>query len=168
MVAGNFSIIFIFKIKFLYIFSARAESARFLIEQGAPCGVFDSSGTPLLSLLIEKMPQIAMEAIEQFHLLDRAFRKHYYYLSYLELDPIFLGEKIPEAKRDRKEQTARNKAANKIIKEETGRKKSSGPKCYARTPLQVLIYLIFRFQFHDVGHNVCGQTRIDLHIFYCV
>ena len=38
------------------------------------------------------MPQIAMEAVEQFHLLDRAFRKHYYYLSYLERDPQFLSE----------------------------------------------------------------------------
>ena len=38
--------------------AARAESARFLIEQGAPCGVYDSSGTPILSLLVEKMPQV--------------------------------------------------------------------------------------------------------------
>lgn len=83
------------------------------------------------------MPQIAMEAIEQFHLLDRAFRKHYYYLGYLELDPTFLGERIPEAKRDRKEQTARNKAAKKMIKEETGKSNVSSPKCYARTPLEV-------------------------------
>ena len=38
--------------------AGRSESARVLIEQGAPCGVYDSSGTPLLSLLVEKMPQV--------------------------------------------------------------------------------------------------------------
>ena len=116
---------------------ARAESARFLVEQGAPCGVYDSSGTPLLSLLIEKMPQIAMEAIEQFHFLDRAFRKHYYYLGSLEMDPVFLKEKIPESRKDRREQRARCKAEKKLIKDETGDEKTATPKCYARTPLEV-------------------------------
>ena len=65
----------------MIVLSAWADAARFLVEQGAPTGVYDISGTPLLSLMIEKMPQIAMEAVEQFHLLDRAFRKHDFYLS---------------------------------------------------------------------------------------
>ena len=59
--------------------------------------------------MIEKMPQVTIEAVEQFHLLNKAFRKHYYYLSYLEPDPKFLAEPIPSSKRERKEQKERKK-----------------------------------------------------------
>ena len=34
--------------------------------------------------MVEKMPGIAIEALEQFHSMDRALRKKYYYLNYLE------------------------------------------------------------------------------------
>ena len=68
--------------------------------------------------MIEKMPQIAIEAVEQFHLLDRAFRKHYYYLSYLEPDPKFLAEAIPASKRERKEQKERQKEEKRLMKEQ--------------------------------------------------
>lgn len=115
---------------------ARAEAARFLIEQGAPAGVYDSSGTPCLSLMIEKMPQIAIEAVEQFHLLDRAFRKHYYYLSYLEPDPKFLGEEIPDSKREKKEMKERQKEEKRLMKE-AGKKNYKKEKTYAKTPLEV-------------------------------
>ena len=59
-----------------------------------------------------------MEAVGQFHLLDRAFRKHYYYLSYLESDPSFLLEKIPANKRDQKDMKAKKKAEKKLVKEQ--------------------------------------------------
>ena len=111
------------------------------MEQGAPAGVYDSSGTPCLSLMIEKMPQIATEAIEQFHLLDRAFRKHYYYLSYLERDPSFLAEPIPESSRERKEQKERQKEEKKLMKE-AGKKIKKKEKTYAKTPLEVRVILL--------------------------
>ena len=113
------------------------------LSKGAPCGVYDTSGTLLLSLLIEKLPQIALEAIEQFHHVDRAFRKHFYYLGSLERDPKFLGEKIPEKKKDRKEQRQRQKAALEAMRCDDSIKidvKVRGTmKCYARTPLEVSV-----------------------------
>ena len=100
------------------MFIARADAAQYLIEQGAPARVYDSSGTAWLALMIEKMRQVAIEAVEQFHLLDRAFRKHYSYLSYLEPDPNFLAEAIPADERERKEQKERQKEEKRLIKEQ--------------------------------------------------
>ncbi|XP_065055117.1 uncharacterized protein LOC135683708 [Rhopilema esculentum] len=67
--------------------NAREEATRYLIERGAPAGVFDESGLSAVSLLIEKMPKVAKDALEQFVNIDRAFRKEYYYLGHLEHDP---------------------------------------------------------------------------------
>ena len=120
--------------------AACSLSARFLIEQGAPCDVYDTRGTPLLSLLIEKLPQIAVEAVE--HYIERAFPKHYYYLGSLELDPSFLGEKISERKKDRKEQKARCKVALESLADRAHNKMdeiASANKCYAHAPLEVIV-----------------------------
>eukprot|EP00794_Sanderia_malayensis_P014412 gene14412-15918_t len=64
--------------------SGRTEAARFLLEAGAPAAIYDDMGNSCLSLMVEKMPGIAIEALEQFHSTDRALRKKYYYLNYLE------------------------------------------------------------------------------------
>ena len=120
------------------MFIARADAAQYLIEQGAPAGVYDSSGTACLALMIEKMPQVAIEAVEQFRLLDRAFRKHYYYLSYLEPDPKFSAEAIPADKRERKEQKERQKEEKRLIKEQ-GNEKGKKQKTYAKTPLEIIV-----------------------------
>ena len=37
--------------------------------------------------MVEKMPHIAYDALNQFHVSDNAFRKDFYYLNYLEYDP---------------------------------------------------------------------------------
>lgn len=132
----------------ILLISARTEAARFLIEHGAPAGVYDCSGTSCLSLMIEKMPQIAVEAVEQFHLLDLAFRKHYYYLSYLEPDPNFLVEYIPEEKRERKELEERKKAEKKLIKN-SGQKIVKKEKSYAKTPLEVRTGLHIKLSNHQ-------------------
>ena len=123
---------------FLCCLSARTDAARFLIDRGAPAGVYDSSGTSCLSLMIEKMPQIALEAVEQFHLLDLAFRKHYYYLSYLEPDPNFMIEYIPESKRERRDHSERKKAEKRLLKD-AGQRATKKEKSYAKTPLEVHI-----------------------------
>jgi len=62
----------------------RSETTKYLIEQGVPVGVCDSSGLPALTLMIQKMPLVAREALQQFHSTDRANRKQYFYLNYLE------------------------------------------------------------------------------------
>jgi len=115
-----------------------------LIEQGAPAGVYDSSGTSCLALMIEKMPHVAIEAAEQFHLLDRAFRKHYYYLSFLEPDPNFLLPPIPTSKRERREQKENQKEEKRLMKEQ-GKKVKKKAKTYAKTPLEVcdVVYIFY-------------------------
>ena len=131
--------------------SGRADSARFLVEQGAPCGVYDHSGTSLLSLLIEKMPHVAIEAVEQFHELDTAFRKQYYYLAQLESDPNFLIEKIPLKRKDRRELEAKNQAERKLLKEQGLPFPKKKAKTYAKTPLEVIVqYQQFDLVMHPV------------------
>lgn len=90
--------------------------------------------------MIEKMPQISLEAVEQFHLLDLAFRKHYYYLSYLEPDPNFIVEYIPEGKQERKEIAERKKAEKQLMKD-SGQRAVKKEKSYAKTPLEVTLFL---------------------------
>ena len=74
----------------------RSETTKYLIEQGVPVGVCDSSGLPALTLMIQKMPLVAKEALQQFHSTDRANRKQYFYLNYLETKKP--GEEISSAK----------------------------------------------------------------------
>ena len=54
------------------------------MECGAPAGVYDDTGTTCLTHMIEKMPLVAAEALEQFQKVDKASRTVRYYLSYLE------------------------------------------------------------------------------------
>ena len=56
------------------------------MEQGAPAGVYDDGGTSALTLMVEKMPDVAKIALGQFEMVDKALRKKYYYLNYLESD----------------------------------------------------------------------------------
>lgn len=53
------------------------------MEEGAPAAVHDNEGTSAISMVIQKMPLIATEALEQLHVKDRTNRKQYYYLSCL-------------------------------------------------------------------------------------
>ena len=109
---------------------ARSEAARYLIEQDAPVGVYDDKGTPCLSLMIEKMPDIALEAIEQFHKVSLAFRKHYYYLNYMEKDRKFLE---PESKPKNKK-SDNGIELEPMIEVMKGEKKE---KSFGKTPLEV-------------------------------
>lgn len=54
------------------------------MDYGAPAGVYDDTGTTCLTHMIEKMPDVAAEALGQFQKIDKASRTVYYYLSYLE------------------------------------------------------------------------------------
>lgn len=51
----------------------------------------DDCGVTAMTLLITKMPPVAKEALDQFHTTDRANRKQYYYLNYLEPNPCESG-----------------------------------------------------------------------------
>ena len=73
---------------FLAAEMGQQDSARFLIDFGAPVGVFDDTGMSAIGCMVEKMPHVAEDALNQFIVNDNAFRKVYYYLNYLEQDPI--------------------------------------------------------------------------------
>ena len=55
-----------------------------MINEGASAAVSDSQGNSVISLLIEKLPSVALKALDQFHLKDRINRKQYFYLNCLE------------------------------------------------------------------------------------
>ena len=68
---------------------SRTKSARFLVELGTPTGVYDHNGEMTLSLLILKMPEVAILALDQFRSEDMINRKEYIFLNYVEGPRIF-------------------------------------------------------------------------------
>ena len=68
----------------ILLYLGREEACRVLMANGAPAGVYDDTGTTCLTHMIEKMPDVAAEALRQFQRIDKASRTAYYYLSYLE------------------------------------------------------------------------------------
>jgi len=70
----------------------RSKAAKLLICEGAPAGVYDNMGNSALCLLIEKIPEVALKAMDQFHSVDIINRKEFYFLNYLE------GTKLTEKK----------------------------------------------------------------------
>ncbi|XP_066918568.1 transient receptor potential channel pyrexia-like [Clytia hemisphaerica] len=65
----------------------RSTTAELLLDEGAPAGVYDDSKLATLTLMIEKMPSVALKALDQFYTVSRANRKQYCYLNYL-IPPI--------------------------------------------------------------------------------
>ncbi len=74
---------------------SRSKAAKLLIDMGAPAGVYDIKGEVALSLLILKMPDVALVALDQFHSEDMINRKEYYFLNYLE-GPRLLEDKVDD------------------------------------------------------------------------
>ena len=70
----------------------RSIAAKLLINEGAPAGVYDNLGNSALCLLIEKIPEVALKAMDQFHSADTINRTEFYFLNYLE------GTKLKEQK----------------------------------------------------------------------
>lgn len=56
------------------------------MKLGAPTGVCDSFGNSVMFMMIEKMPHLAYEGLNQFFVEDNAMRRRYYYLDHLEFD----------------------------------------------------------------------------------
>ena len=77
---GGLSLFFLFKVAAEL---NRSKSVKVLMEEGAPAAVHDNEGTSAISMVIQKMPLIATEALEQLHVKDRTNRKQYYYLTCL-------------------------------------------------------------------------------------
>ena len=66
---------------FLAAEMAQEDSARYLLELGAPVGVFDDTGMSAIGLMVERMPQVAVDCLNQFQTTDMAFRRERYYLN---------------------------------------------------------------------------------------
>jgi len=62
----------------------RSDTARCLIERSSEANVADDSGMTALVLMITKMPNVAKEALNQFYSTDRANRKQFFHLNFLE------------------------------------------------------------------------------------
>lgn len=61
----------------------RAKSSKLLVQRGAPACVHDNRGNSALSLLIEKLPDVAIVALNQFHSTCIINRKEFFFLNYL-------------------------------------------------------------------------------------
>ena len=72
----------------------RFKAAKLLVTEGAPAGVYDDHGNSALSLLIEKIPEVALIALDQLHTTDYINRREFYFLNYLE------GAKLKEELQD--------------------------------------------------------------------
>ena len=64
--------------------AGRQEAARILLDFNAAAGVWDDTGTCCLTYMIDTMPDVASQAIEQFFYVNKGARTSEYYLSYLE------------------------------------------------------------------------------------
>ena len=59
---------------------------EYFLRLGVASAVYDCDGNCAVSLMIEKMPQLAKTALDQFFIEDKPNRKNFYYLSNLEFD----------------------------------------------------------------------------------
>ena len=60
------------------------DTAKILIDEGAVSCSLDSSGYSALSVLIDRLPKLALEALSQLHKRDVISMNDYYYLQHLE------------------------------------------------------------------------------------
>ncbi|XP_066927224.1 uncharacterized protein [Clytia hemisphaerica] len=120
--------------------NGRQEAARMLLEAGAPAAVYDDEGTSCLTLMIEKMPMIALEALDQFYSEDRALRKKFYYLNYLEKKLTTEDEEEMELKHMRRtERVKRRKQLDEQRKIAKKNEKEKIPKDLAKSPLESIV-----------------------------
>lgn len=69
----------------------RGKAADVLLEEGAASCLLDSSGNTALTVLIDRLPNLALEALNQLHSTDVITMKEYYYIQFLE-------QSLPEEK----------------------------------------------------------------------
>jgi hypothetical protein len=62
----------------------RGKAAEVLLNEGAASCLLDSSGNTALGFLIDRLPNLALEALNQLHSTDIITMKEFYYLQFLE------------------------------------------------------------------------------------
>ena len=65
----------------------RGKAAEVLLDEGAASCLLDSSGNTALAILIDRLPNLALEALNQLHVSDVITMKEFYYLQFLEQPP---------------------------------------------------------------------------------
>lgn len=86
------------KVKYFLFFKIAAEwsrdkTAKELIDEGAASCLLDSSGNSALSVLIDRLPHLALDALNQLHTTDIITLKESYYLNFLEASRMSLETK---------------------------------------------------------------------------
>ena len=64
--------------------SGQRDATKFLLNLGVAAAVYDDQGNSAVSLMIEKMPDLVVQALDQFIVEDKPNRKIYFYLCSLE------------------------------------------------------------------------------------
>jgi hypothetical protein len=64
-----------------------------LIDEGASSCLLDTSGNSALSVLIDKLPHLSLEALNQLHMTDVITMKEFYYINFLEASRMKLETK---------------------------------------------------------------------------
>ena len=62
-----------------------------MLDLGVPIGVFDDTGMSAIAVMIERMPHIAIEGLNQFQTHDPVFGRDSVYLNYLEHSSMILS-----------------------------------------------------------------------------
>ena len=62
----------------------RGNAAEVLLDEGAASCLLDSSGNTALAVLIDRLPNLALEALNQLHATDVITMKEFYYIQFLE------------------------------------------------------------------------------------
>ncbi|XP_072170292.1 uncharacterized protein [Diadema setosum] len=73
----------------------RSETAHLLLELGARACDMDRTGHTALQIMVNKMPAVAKEGLNQLYRYDRANRKQYYDLHLLEPLPVDESVEVP-------------------------------------------------------------------------
>lgn len=68
----------------LFIWIGSTETAQFLLDIGAPAGIYDSEGNSAIGYLLEKMPHVAYRALHQFVVTNMSLKQSDMYLKHLE------------------------------------------------------------------------------------
>lgn len=62
----------------------RGKAAEVLLDEGAASCLLDSSGNTALTVLIDRLPNLAVEALNQLRVTDVITMKEYFYIQFLE------------------------------------------------------------------------------------
>ena len=72
---------------------SRDKAAKILIDEGASSCLLDTFGNSALTVLIDRLPHLALEALNQLHITDVITMKELYYINFLEASRLSVETK---------------------------------------------------------------------------